>query len=474
MANCVQCGRELPSFSFGDATDTCKECRARVQTPPPQETVLSPTAPVQKPTLGEQSRAFPVTAAIVGINLAVYAACAVMSVVTGLGSPMDFDSRMLLRIGADYGPLALDGEWWRLFTSMWLHGGLIHVAANMYGLWGFGRITERIYGRGRYLVLYLVTGLASSLASVAWHSEPTVSVGASGAIFGVVGALVWPFYRKRLQLPHAVMSAMLRNIGTVIVINLIIGASIPVIDNAAHVGGLIAGLLLGAVFVELAVKGADQESTLWKVAAVSAIVLFTGFTATRQLRYPELLSRASLYALANGNRNLALERAQQAVKLRPKDPLSHVALGEVYLHQSKFADAAKEYEIAHQLAPDDADISARLGSAYAASANWQAAEPILRQAVNTDPKDADALTDLGVTLAATNRPDEGVDYIRKALQIEPKLARAQFALGTILNGQGKYGEALPALREAARLAPDDPDYKKTLAAAEKAASASSH
>ena len=429
--------------------------------------MLSPTSPVRKPPLTDEIRAFPATATIVGINLAVYVACAVMSVVTGLGSPMDFDSRMLLRFGADYGPLALDGEWWRLFTSMWLHGGLIHVAANMYGLWAFGRITERIYGRGRYLVIYLMTGLASSLASVAWHSDPTVSVGASGAIFGVVGALVWPFYRKRLHLPHAVMSAMLRNIGTVIVINLIIGASIPVIDNAAHVGGLIAGLVLGAVFVELAVKGADHDSTLWKVTATSAILLFAGFTAARQMRLPQFLSHASLYALESGNQQLALERAQQAVKVRPKDPLSHVALGEIYLRQSKFADAAKEYEIAHQLAPDEPDISARLGSAYAASGNWPAAEPVLRQAVKADPKDADALTDLGVALAATNRPDEGLTYIRKALMINPKLARGQYALGTILSGQGKYDEAMPALQAAVELNPNDADYQKALAAAKK-------
>ncbi len=466
MANCVQCGRELPSFSVGEQTDLCADCRRQQQ--------AMPAAPVvHKPTLLESARDFPVTAAIVGINLAIYVACAVMSVVTGLGSPMDFDSRMLLRFGADYGPLALGGEWWRLFTSMWLHGGLIHVAANMYGLWAFGRITERIYGRGRYLVIYLVTGLASSLASVAWHAEPTVSVGASGAIFGVVGALVWPFYRKRLRLPHAVMSSMLRNIGTVIVINLIIGASISVIDNAAHVGGLIAGLILGAVFVELAVKGADHESTLWKVTAASVIVLATAFTTARHARLPGLLSHASLYALATGDQNLALQRAQQAVQLRPKDPLAHVALGEVLLHQSKFADAAKEYAVAHQLDPDDPDIAARLGTAYASSANWQAAEPVLRQALQADPNDADVLTDLGVTLAATNRSVEGLAHIRKALQIDPKLARAQFALGTILSGQGKYDEALAPLREAVKLNPADADYQKALAAAEKATSGSS-
>ncbi|MGZ4815552.1 MAG: rhomboid family intramembrane serine protease [Terriglobales bacterium] len=470
MANCIQCGRELPSFSVGEQSNLCSDCKRQLQAQPQ---AAAQGNVVRKPTLLETAREFPITAAIVGINLAIYVACAVMSVVTGMGSPMDFDTRLLLRFGADYGPLALGGEWWRLFTSMWLHGGLIHVAANMYGLWAFGRITERIYGRSRYLVIYLVTGIASSVASVAWHSEPTVSVGASGAIFGVVGALVWPFYRKRLRLPPAVMSSMLRNIGTVIVINLIIGASIPVIDNAAHVGGLIAGLILGAVFVELAVKGADHESTLWKVTAASAILLAAAFVAVRHARLPELLSRASLYAFRTGNQQLALERAQQAVKARPNDPLGHIVLGEVYLQQSKYADAAKEYAIAHQLDPEDADITARLGTAYASSGNWQAAEPVLRQAVKANPNNADALTDLGVTLAATNRVDEGLADIRKALQIDPKSARAQYALGTILSGQGKYQEALSPLREAVKLDPSDDDYRKALAAAEKATSGGS-
>src|SRR5581483_2388921 len=246
MANCVQCGRELPSITAGESNSRCPACQFQQQ----QQQMIEPEPERRKLTIREQAALWPVTATIVGINLAIYVAFAVGSLVLKQGSPMDFDPRLLLAWGADYGPFTLDGQWWRLFTSMWLHGGLIHVAANMYGLWGFGGITERIYGRGRYAMIYIATGLASSIASVAWHANPTVSVGASGAIFGVVGALVWPFYRKRLRLPPAVMNSMFRNILMVIVVNLIIGASVSVIDNAAHVGGLVAGLILGIIFVQ--------------------------------------------------------------------------------------------------------------------------------------------------------------------------------------------------------------------------------
>jgi len=104
MANCVQCGRELPSFSFGDAGDLCPECRRQQQVIEQRRPADVLPGPVRKPTLAESARAFPVTAAIVAINLAIYLACAIAALVTKTGSAMDFDARMLLRFGADTAP----------------------------------------------------------------------------------------------------------------------------------------------------------------------------------------------------------------------------------------------------------------------------------------------------------------------------------------------------------------------------------
>lgn len=277
MANCVQCGRELPSFSFGEVSDRCPDCRR--QQPPD---VLPGPVPVRKPALAESVQAFPVTSTIVAINIVVYLLCVAVSYLTGQPTIVDFSPRLLAMLGANFGPYTLNDQPWRLFTCMWMHGGLIHIAANMYCFWSFGRIAERIFGRNRFLAIYIITGLASGLASVAWHPF-IVSIGASGAIFGVAGALFVPFYRKRLRLPAPVMKAMLRSIGMFIVINLIIGASLPFIDNSAHMGGLLAGFLLGHVFVQMAQAG---EDSVMKVALISTILLVIGFTVTRRERWP--------------------------------------------------------------------------------------------------------------------------------------------------------------------------------------------
>jgi rhomboid protease GluP len=282
MANCVQCGRALRSFSFGEASDTCADCRNRQQ----PETPTERGAP-GKPTTSEVVKAFPVTSAIVAINVAVYLVCVAASYAMGQPSVIDFSSQLLAQLGANFGPFTLGGQWWRLFTCMWMHGGLIHIGANMYCFWSFGRIAERIFGRKRYLATYIITGLVSSLVSVAWHPF-IVSIGASGAIFGVAGALFVPFYRKRLNLPPPVMNSMLRNIGMFIVINLLIGASLPFIDNSAHVGGLVAGLILGNVFVQMA---AAREDSVAKVVMVSAILVVLAFVVIRHERWPGIESR---------------------------------------------------------------------------------------------------------------------------------------------------------------------------------------
>src|SRR4051794_30161373 len=154
---------------------------------------------------------------------------------------------------------------------MYLHGSLIHVGANMYCYWDLGRLAESVYGSKRYLATYMITGIASSVASLGIHPN-SVSVGASGAIFGVAGALVFPFYRKRLQLPAAVMKSMFRSLGTFIALNLVIGTVVPVIDNAAHMGGLIAGLILGTIWTHFVTTRADEPSTMIKVIAASLMV----------------------------------------------------------------------------------------------------------------------------------------------------------------------------------------------------------
>ena len=150
--------------------------------------------------------------------------------------------QVLLALGANFGPLTLNGEAWRLVSAMFLHWGVLHLAMNMLGLWDGGRLMEAALGRGRFLLLYFGAGVAASLTSVLWHAN-TLSVGASGAVFGVYGALFTLAFLARQR--HPMARQISSNMWAFLGYNLVFGFVIPQIDMAAHIGGLVAGVLLG-------------------------------------------------------------------------------------------------------------------------------------------------------------------------------------------------------------------------------------
>ncbi len=158
-------------------------------------------------------------------------------------------AQQVLDVGANYGPLTKDGEWWRLVTAMFLHFGIVHIALNMLCLWQ-GRVVETVYGSARFAVIYLVAGLAGSIGSLLLHPL-TVSAGASGAVFGVYGAFGAFLVLRRNAMPPAVWQSTMRSLGMFLAINFIFGLSSPNIDMTAHVVGLVAGFAVGAAFLVL-------------------------------------------------------------------------------------------------------------------------------------------------------------------------------------------------------------------------------
>ncbi len=136
-------------------------------------------------------------------------------------------------------------QWWRLFTAMFLHGGLVHVGFNSWALYVLGREAEQLYGRLRFLVIYLLSGLAGSVLSMSISPQlGHISVGASGAIFGILGLLLAYYFRYRNQLGAAGRS-QLYNILLVAGLNLFLSSQLKSIDNWAHTGGMIGGIILG-------------------------------------------------------------------------------------------------------------------------------------------------------------------------------------------------------------------------------------
>lgn len=152
-----------------------------------------------------------------------------------------FQSHFLLEWGANFRPNVLAGEWWRLVTSSFIHGGLAHLVLNLYGLFFVSTFIEPLLGKWRLLLVYLVSGILASVASLCWY-DATISVGASGAIMGLFGILViWVWKRVFAKEIHFILSINVAIFVTASVVSGFLGG----VDNAAHIGGFVSGLLLG-------------------------------------------------------------------------------------------------------------------------------------------------------------------------------------------------------------------------------------
>jgi membrane associated rhomboid family serine protease len=261
--HCTRCGRAI-----------CPDC----MTPAPvghhcPECVSEGTRQMRR-TRVRLGRPRNLTLVILAANALVFLAEQALGVSTNI--------EVLVRMGAMVPVLVAEGEYWRLLTAMFLHFGLPHLALNSLGLYLFGSLIESVFGSARFLAIYLVTGLCASVASFAFGSPVAAAAGASGAVFGLLGAwLAYNLRRRQLSLAQSNIQGALLLIG----INLAFGFLIPGIDNLAHIGGLIAGVAAGLA-VEGMGRGAARRVTaaagmgglvaaaailaVWRAASLSA------------------------------------------------------------------------------------------------------------------------------------------------------------------------------------------------------------
>lgn len=187
-----------------------------------------------------------VTYTLIGICILLF----ILMYIFGNGSE---DKYTLIKFGANLDRLVRAGDYYRLFTSIFLHIGIIHLLCNMFSLYAIGKEIENLFGKVKYLIIFVLSGISGSLLSIAF-THNTISAGASGAIFGLLGALLYFGYYYRTYLGAVIRSSII----PVIVINLVIGFLTPGIDNAAHIGGLICGVLT-AMMVGVPDKSSKAE-----------------------------------------------------------------------------------------------------------------------------------------------------------------------------------------------------------------------
>ncbi len=218
-----------------------------------------------------------VTPAIVAINLAAWLA----TLLAGADA-LNPGGAQLLALGGNR--LAeTRAEPWRLLSATILHAGLPHLALNMWALWDTGRVAERFYGNLQFLLLYVLSGLGGSLTSLFFAGKVAVSVGASGAIFGVVGALLAAIWVRPGSLPEPLIRPLLTSLLIYAGVSLLLGLTAGGVDNAAHLGGLATGLLLAAIMDGRAGWTFARGRALLRLACAVLLAALVGSTAWRWL-----------------------------------------------------------------------------------------------------------------------------------------------------------------------------------------------
>lgn len=257
--SCSDCGRPICAdcATFAAVGIRCPD-HAGVRKPR-----VRPRPVVRAPGTALASGQAPVTRLLIAINVAVYLVTAVQG--AGLNNP---GGRVFLKMLL-FGPYVANGGWWRLVSAMFLHGSILHIAFNMFALWMIGTPVEQYLGRARFVGLYFVSGLAGS-AGALLQTPLTPVVGASGAIFGILGAM--------LIIEWQVTGRLAGNALSWIVINLAISFTIPNVSWGGHVGGLVGGILVTLAFAQWG-RGHAAHGRLGALGVLGLVVVAAGSVA---------------------------------------------------------------------------------------------------------------------------------------------------------------------------------------------------
>jgi membrane associated rhomboid family serine protease len=458
MPTCPSCGKSFSGFSIGsNVAAECAECRAaRART---AADAIAPDSPARSGSANFLQTLPPVTRAIIAANVLVYVAM-------GLSGVSWTDPSVLhaIRWGADFGPLTLSGQWWRLFTAMFVHFGFFHILLNMWCLRNLAVALEPMMGRLAFSITYLFSGLAASAVSTAWNPW-RASAGASGAIFGIAGAFVSYLVLKKAAIPASLVRQNLQSLAIFILLNLSIGAASGHIDNAAHVGGLAAGLIIGALIPRIArnavyAGGADigmaatptDETSgggsrtvklIW-IALGCAIALLVGMQQVHEKNLSGAQYGKAVSLAASGHSDEATAEMRKAVQLQPDNWLAQALLGDWLLEQNDPAGAIPPLEQALLYEPDANAIAQNLALAYLGAGRPQQTIIAMRQAASQN-KEQNWRGDFILGLAAYEIGDtqSALQNLRSSIQLNPNFPEAQLALTRVNAKPGEKPAAGP-------------------------------
>jgi len=433
MANCVQCGRKMPALSFGR-----KLCQWCVRHEAAQRGETDDVQPVMAPPWARsESTGMVVTQVIFGINAAVFLGMILAGV-----SVTNPTGQQLIPWGANFTALTLGGEWWRLLTCVFVHSGIIHIALNMWCLWNLGALAESLYGHATFAVVYLVCGIGASLTSLWWHTN-ILSVGASGAVFGIAGALVASFYLGEFAGPSMLVGNTLRSVVTFVGYNLLFGAVSGRTDNAAHVGGLVTGLILGAAIAKVA-PGREAFAQRTAIFLAMGLVLLGGARWLERSRGPIVHASRGMMLLQEKKTDAAIAELQKAVALQPGYLPAQYQLARVYIDQKKYQEAEATLKRALEVAPNDDDFLFELGRVSVELNKTAQARQAYEHLLALNHENPEGHFGLGLVYAAEDNQPKAIEEFQRAVQLDPEVRGAYYNVGVSYARLKRYDEAIAA------------------------------
>ncbi|HNB22264.1 MAG TPA: tetratricopeptide repeat protein [Candidatus Melainabacteria bacterium] len=426
----------------------------------------------------------PVTAALFAANMLVFIMLVVM---TNWRSMLDPSEQTLINWSANYGPLTLGGEPWRIISNTFLHASVFHLAVNLYVLFNLGPFAENLLGGRRMFALYMISGVTGSLSSLIWNPYQ-ISAGASGALFGLFGCFVEEsvlasgFSAREILRPARVMLLI------AVVISCVYGAFIPGVDNAAHLGGFLAGTLLSHFFRQDLKKIWNKRDSTVVGIALTALILGTSaeyFTVRsnpqflamldlqnalpllKQKKYQEALiylnSAAKKYKSAEiflkrasafckiGRFDDAIEDCNQAIAVEPQNADGYLSRGYVRHCQNKEEPAIEDINKAIELNNRNPVAYNNRAWSYAVLGNWQAAVEDCNKALSIAPELALALDTRGLCYLQLGEFKLAAADLEKAMKVAPEDGAAYFHRALVNERLGKAKEAAADRFEAQRL-----------------------
>ena len=421
-------------------------------TPDHQQPVFYDRLP---PIFLKQRRFWPVA------TLTLIALCVLVFILMTLAGGSQ-NSDVLLNFGASYGPYLQRGDYWRLVMPMFLHIGWFHLAVNMYALYLLCPILERIYGYARFSLVYVGAGISGSWLSMALSHN--VAAGASGAIFGVAGAMLVTGRLHPEVVPRRWKMAFGKGMVMMIVLNFAIGLSMPhLIDNWGHTGGLAGGILLALLIPpplpyrpsRWALSKLPQAAVILPVAIVALAMFATADHYRATQKVTRLIAEGRSFRARQQDRR-AIQRFRQAASEYPGDERPHEELAAVDLSQDRLAEAIREYGEALRLSPGSPAAQLGLAVAYAREGQSGKARALLADIVGKNPQTADAQEALADLCGEQKLYPEAIKHYQEAIRLKPDFAEARNNLAWLLAtaGDPKFrnpAEALTQARQAVEL-----------------------